>query len=249
MSKLAVSIVQFNITWKEKLTNFKRIEEMLHGIDSELVVLPELFQTGFCTDDMSLAESMEGDTVSWMCTYSKKYKNAVCGSFLCQEKDQVFNRFVLVSDGEVVGHYDKTHLFGLGGEQEHISAGSNKVDMVVKGFKIRPLVCYDLRFSYTAFNDTEYDILLNVANWPSQRIAHWDTLLQARAIENQVFVLGCNRVGEQDGHFYPGHSSVYAPDGLQVAHSVKEEVITIALDKKQIEETRTKLPFLQDRRM
>ncbi|MFB1003675.1 MAG: nitrilase-related carbon-nitrogen hydrolase, partial [Bacteroidia bacterium] len=94
MSKLAVSIVQFNITWKEKLTNFERIEEMLHGIDSELVVLPELFQTGFCTDDMSLAESMEGDTVSWMCTYSKKYKNAVCGSFLCQEKDQVFNRFV-----------------------------------------------------------------------------------------------------------------------------------------------------------
>ena len=139
MSKLAVSIVQFNISWKEKQTNFKRIQEMLIGTEAELVVLPELFQTGFCIDDMSVAETMEGPTVSWMCAYSRMHKNAICGSFLCQDSDLVFNRFVLVSEGEIVGHYDKTHLFGLDGEQEYISAGSSKVDMVVKGFKIRPM--------------------------------------------------------------------------------------------------------------
>ncbi|MGB0851454.1 MAG: nitrilase-related carbon-nitrogen hydrolase, partial [Bacteroidia bacterium] len=158
-------------------------------------------------------------------------------------------RFVLVSQGEVVGFYDKTHLFSLSQEEEHISAGNTKADMVLKGFKIRPIICYDLRFPYTAFNDTEYDILLNVASWPSQRIAHWDSLLAARSIENQAFVIGCNRVGEQAGHFYPGHSSVYAPDGEQLIHSVKEELLCLTLNKETLENVRKKIPFLKDRRM
>jgi predicted amidohydrolase len=208
-----------------------------------------MFNTGYHTNDVKLAETMGGTTVEWMKSLSSAKSIAICGSFLCSEEELITNRFVLVSDGEVVGFYDKTHLFSPAQEEEHISAGNTKADMVFQGFKIRPIVCYDLRFPYTAFNDTEYDVLINVASWPSQRIAHWDTLLKARAIENQAYVLGCNRVGEQDGHYYPGHSSAYSPNGDQVVHSVKEEIISLILSKSEVEEVRTKMPFLKDRRM
>jgi predicted amidohydrolase len=251
---MKVSIVQFDIASKDKEANFNKIEQLISETQSDLVVLPEMFNTAYHTDDITLAEPMDGKTIAWMQKQTKSNDNAMCGSLLIGEERHIFNRFVMVSGGEVVGHYDKTHLFGMAGEQEQITAGNVKADMVVQGFKIRPIVCYDLRFSYTSFNDTEYDILLNVASWPSQRIAHWDALLHARAIENQAYVIGCNRVGEQvmvDGKkvHYPGHSAAYAPDGEQLAHSVKEEVITATLDKKVIKNTRTKLPFLKDRRM
>lgn len=254
LAKMNVSIVQFNITTKDKAANLAKIEKLLNGVNSDLVVLPEMFNTAYHTDDITLAEPMDGKTITWMQEQTKVNDNAMCGSLLIGEERQIFNRFVMVSGGEVVGHYDKTHLFGMAGEEEQITAGNVKADMVVNGFKIRPIICYDLRFPYTSFNDTEYDILLNVASWPSQRIAHWDSLLQARAIENQAYVIGCNRVGEQvmaDGKkaHYPGHSSVYAPDGEQLIHSVKEEVLTVELDKEVITETRAKLPFLKDRRM
>jgi len=251
---MKVSIVQFDIIAKDKQANFAKIEQLVGDIASDLVVLPEMFNTAYYTDDTSLAESMEGQTIAWMQDQTKASENAMCGSLLIEEEGQIYNRFVMVSGGDVVGHYDKTHLFAMSGEEKHITAGNVKADMVVNGFKIRPMVCYDLRFPYTSFNDTEYDVLLNVASWPSQRIVHWDTLLQARAIENQAYVMGCNRVGEQvmetgQKAHYPGHSAVYAPDGEQLAHAVKERVLSVELDKKAIEDTRTKLPFLKDRRM
>jgi len=251
---MQVAIVQFNIAWKDKQANFSKIEELLKGTKADFVVLPEMFQTGFCTDDASLAETMEGESIEWMKSLSKQMDAALCGSLLIEDLGIVYNRLIMASKGELVGHYDKSHLFGMGGEQEYIAAGNSKVDMIVQDFKIRTTICYDLRFPYTSFNDSEYDILLNVANWPSARIAHWDALLQARAIENQAYVIGCNRVGEQIGKdgkafYYPGHSSVYSSSGEQLAHSLKEEVIEISLDKKEIETTREKLPFLKDRRM
>lgn len=251
---MQVSIVQYNIAAKDKQANFKKVEELLSDVSADLVVLPEMFNTGFVTDDSSLVEDMNGPTIQWLIAQSKERETAICGSLLSREEGVVYNRFLMVSNGEIVGHYDKTHLFSMAGEQEYIQAGNIKADMVVNGFKIRPTICYDLRFPYTSFNDTEYDILLNVASWPSQRIAHWDALLQARAIENQAYVLGCNRVGEQtmnDGKatYYPGHSSAYAPDGERLAHEVKEGVIQVVLDKNVITETREKLPFLKDRRM
>jgi predicted amidohydrolase len=251
---MKVSIVQINIKSKDIEANLGRIEELTKSNDSDLVVLPEMFNTGYFANDETLAESMEGKTLAWMQRVTKANKNAMCGSLLISEEDQIFNRFVMVSNGDVVGHYDKTHLFGMANEQENITAGNVKADMVVNGFKIRPIICYDLRFPYTSFNDSEYDVLLNVASWPSQRIAHWDALLQARAIENQAYVIGCNRVGEQvladdKIFYYPGHSSAYAPNGEQLAHSVKEEVVTVSLDKSVIEYTRNLLPFLKDRRM
>ena len=254
MSILKVAITQFNIAWKDKQANFTKIEELLAGKQADLVVLPEMFQTGFCTDDPTIAETMEGKSIVWMQEFSKQMDAAVCGSLVIKEEGAIYNRLIMASKGEVVGHYDKTHLFGMGAEPEHIAPGSSKVDMVVQDFKIRTTVCYDLRFPYTSFNDSEYDILLNVANWPSARIAHWDALLQARAIENQAFVIACNRVGEQvytedKKSHYPGHSGVYGPDGERLVHSVKEEVLTLTITQEVIATTRKQLPFLTDRRM
>ncbi len=253
MSKLKVSILQYNISWKDKSSNFLKITTLLSDVKSDLVVLPEMFQTGFCVDDISIAETMEGQSVSFLKKASLEFDLALCGSFLYLENASFFNRFVVVSEGEVVGYYDKVHLFSLGGEHNHISAGGTKVDFVLKGFKFRPIVCYDLRFPYLAYNDTEYDVLLCVANWPSVRIAHWDTLLHARSIENQAYVVGCNRVGEQpasDGsYFYPGHSSAYTPNGKQLVHSHKEEIITFEISKDSVAQIRESLPFLGDRKM
>jgi len=249
MSSLTISLVQYNIAWKNKEANFDKISALCSDSATDMIVLPEMFQTGFCIDDVSQAESMEGKSVSWLIEFTTKHQNAICGSILIKEEEHVFNRFILVSKGEVVGYYDKTHVFVLGGEHKHITPGNTKADMVLNGFKIRPIVCYDLRFPYTSFNDTEYDLLINTANWPSTRILHWDALLQARSIENQAYVIGCNRVGEQDGIFYPGHSSAYAPSGEKIVHSVKEEILTFTINKKAIEDTRNELPFLQDRRM
>jgi predicted amidohydrolase len=250
---MKVALVQFNIASKDKKANFDRVSDLLGDTRADLIILPEMFNTAFEVEDLTLAEPLEGESIAFIKKLSLSHKAAVCASLMIDDQGVVFNRFVLVAEGELVGHYDKAHLFGMGGEAENLVPGSTKVDMVVQGFKIRPIICYDLRFPYSSFNDSDYDILLNVANWPSGRIGHWDTLLQARAIENQAFVIGCNRVGEQlqgdTTYFYPGHSSVYTPGGERLAHSIKEEVIFCEIDKQKIEETRNKLPFLKDRRM
>ncbi|NNJ54578.1 MAG: nitrilase family protein [Bacteroidia bacterium] len=249
MPSLKVAILQYNISWKNKAENFNKIKEMISEIDAELVVLPEMFQTGFCIDDKLIAETMEGETIQFLKAESKAKGISFCGSFLCVDNNSYFNRFVMVSDGDVVGHYDKVHLFGLGGETAFIEAGNTKVDFAFRDFKIRPMVCYDLRFPYLSFNDSEYDLLICVANWPSQRIAHWDALLKARSIENQVYVIASNRVGEVDGHFYPGHSCAYKPNGELLVHSHKEEVIQFEISKEEVTKTREKHPFIKDRKM
>ena len=249
-----VSIVQLDITAKNTKANFVKIEALLADCTSDLVVLPEMFSTGYFTDDTTLAQPMNGEIISWMLDYSQRHSTAICGSLLCLENGELFNRFVMVSQGEILGHYDKAHLFSMANENVHFTPGNTKVDMVLNGFKIRPIICYDLRFPYSSFNDSEYDILINVASWPSQRIGHWDALLRARAIENQAYVIGCNRVGEQihsedKKSHYPGHSGVYGPDGERLVHSVKEEVLTLTITQEVIATTRKQLPFLTDRRM
>lgn len=249
MDELKISILQYNIAWCNKERNFTYLNDKLKGISTDLVVLPEMFQTGFCVDDKCIAETMDGETIHWLQDASLHFNTAICGSFLYEENGLYTNRFLMVKNGEVVGFYDKVHLFTMGKENAFLSAGNTKVDMVLNGFKIRPIICYDLRFPYVSFNDSEFDVLLVVANWPSQRIAHWDALLHARSIENQCFTVACNRIGEHDGHFYPGHSSAYAPNGERLLHSHKEEVQHLQISKQTIADTRTKLPFLADRKM
>jgi predicted amidohydrolase len=247
MSYLNTSIVQFNIEWKNKEANFSKIKEMISDLQSDLIVLPEMFQTGFCVDDVSLAETIDGETIAFLIELSIEKDACIVGSFLCNSGGSIVNRFIAVSKGEIIHYYDKIHLFKMGDEHKHIAPGDGVSDFELNGFKIRPLICYDLRFPYASFNSSNYDILMYVANWPSQRIAHWDALLAARAIENQAFVIACNRVGEQDGHFYPGHSSAYSPTGEQLEHAHKEEVIEVKIEKILVHKTREKLPFLKDR--
>jgi omega-amidase len=246
MPSLQVALVQYNIAFENKAANFSKILEAIKDVDCDLVVLPEAFQTGCCVGETWMAEEMDGETMTFLKELSSSKNAAVCGSFFCMEGRSCFNRFVVVKEGEVIAKYDKIHLFKMGDEDKSITAGTQTIDFELNGFKIRPVVCYDIRFPYVCYNDTMYDVLVCSANWPSQRIEHWDTLLKARAIENQSFVLGCNRIGEYKDMFYPGHSSVYSPIGERVAFSYKKDVVLYELTKEVIEETRSKLPFISD---
>lgn len=243
---MRVALVQFNIQWKDKAANFKRIKELVEDVEADLFVLPETFQTGFAVKHPELAEEIDGETIAFLQEISKAKNSCFVGSFLCKAGEQVVNRFVAINAGEIVHYYDKIHLFIMGEEDKYISSGDGVADFDLNGFKIRPLVCYDLRFPYVSHNTSSYDILLYVANWPSKRISHWDALLAARAIENQAYVIACNRVGEQDGYFYPGHSSVISPTGDAIVHTHKEEVVIVEIDKTVVDKTREKLPFLSD---
>ncbi|MFY0643537.1 MAG: nitrilase family protein [Bacteroidia bacterium] len=251
MSTLNVSLLQFDIAWKDKSTNFNKIETMAKSIErTDLILLPEMFQTGFSVEYPEQAEKMDGESISFMTRLAKKHRCMVGGSIMVNLHGQLVNRFIVSDGSDVIGIYDKQHLFKLSEENKHFTAGNSEVDIVIKGFKCRLIVCYDLRFPYLSFNDTDYDILLVVANWPVKRIKHWDRLLQARAIENQAYVVGVNRVGvDPDGHQYPGHSSVYGPDGKRLLRFLGEEVQTLTLDKEQIDYQRSKLPFIKDRRV
>lgn len=251
---LKIAVVQYPIWWKDKLANFGKVRELLSTTEADLIVLPEMFQTGFCVDDVSLAEGENGETTQFLALTSSEKRCAIAGSFLFTDGDKIYNRLAMFKDGNLVGYYDKVHLFNYANEGEYISSGGVKADFVLNGFKIRPIICYDLRFPYSCFNDSEYDVLLCCANWPSARIHHWDTLLAARAIENQAYVVACNRVGEQPAKedkviYYPGHSSIYHPNGSLLAKSHKQEVVEIELSKEVIEQTRASLPFLKDRKV
>lgn len=246
MEELKIAIIQYNIIQDNKNANFSKIEEAVHGIRCDLIVLPEVFQTGFCVENTWHAEPMDGRTIEFLKHLANTTGAVVCGSFFCMANRECVNRFVALKNDEIICTYDKVHLFKMGNEHQFITPGSERAHFEVNGFSIRPIVCYDLRFPYICYNDTNYDVLLCPANWPSKRIRHWDALLEARAIENQAYVIGANRIGECGGMFYPGHSSVFNPKGERVAFSYKKSVIEYTLHKKDIEATRSQLPFLDD---
>lgn len=254
MSMLKIAVLQYPIRWKDKHANFSVINEMMDGKEADLIVLPEMFQTGFCIDDPEQAEELHKETLRYMANLGKHHNAGVVGSFMEKEQDHLYNTMVLVEEGEVKGTYRKRHLFSYGREDHYISEGDRHEDFNFRGFKIRPIICYDLRFPYVCYNHTDYDMLVCCANWPSARIQHWDALLAARAIENQAYVVACNRVGEQPAKednviYYPGHSSIYHPNGSVLAKSHKQEVLEIELSKEVIEQTRASLPFLKDRKV
>jgi omega-amidase len=277
MSSLSITLIQSNLHWEDKAANLQMLEEKLKSIKekTEVVVLPEMFSTGFSMKPEVLAETMEGPTVQWMKRVSAEKKIILAGSFICQGENpeipgqtetvgpDYYNRLVWVLPNGQFGVYDKRHLFAFAGEDDHFSAGTKRLIASVKGWKINLLVCYDLRFPVWARQtsppaplsageglggEAEYDVLIYVANWPEKRIHAWKTLLQARAIENQCYVVGVNRVGT-DGNdiYYSGESMVIDPMG-EVLYTKKDEedVFTITLDKKQLLEIREKLPFLKD---
>ena len=209
---MKITLVQDIIHWADKTANLQRTEKQLAELagKTDLVVLPEMFTTGFCTDQLELAETMEGETVHTLQKWAQTYNLAITGSFIANENDKIFNRgFFVFPDGKIETA-DKRHLFSIGGEDLYFSTGAKKLIINYCGFNIRLLVCYDVRFPVWARNvNNEYDLLIYVANFPKSRINNWDILLQARAVENQAYVCGVNCVGTDGlGIDYNGHSTL-----------------------------------------
>ena len=255
MSTLTITTIQSNLIWEEKAANLRMLEQKIVGIEekTEIVVLPEMFSTGFSMKPELLAETMDGETIEWMKRVSRENSIILTGSVMIKEEENYFNRLVWMLPNGQYGYYDKRHLFAFGEEDKHYSAGNKRLIASVKGWKINLQVCYDLRFPVWARQNAneegaEYDVLIYVANWPERRSHAWKTLLCARAIENQCYVVGVNRVGSDANNiYYSGNSLVIDPLGQVLYHMADEEdVNTITLQKEMLDDVRSKFPFWKD---
>ncbi|WP_299182452.1 amidohydrolase [uncultured Aquimarina sp.] len=249
---LNVALIQSHLAWENPVQNRAVFEQKINTIDTEvdLIILPEMFTTGFTMNVIDVAESMKGETINWLQRLAKEKTCAIAGSIIVKDGENYFNRFLFVSSDGTIQKYDKHQLFTLAKEQEVFTAGNDEVIITYKGWKIKPQVCYDLRFPVWARNTSGYDVLLYVASWPKPRVNAWDALLKARAIENMSYCIGVNRVGlDGKGYEYNGHSAVYDVLGHSVLEEnpvEKEAILYTTLNKSYIERVREKLPFLAD---
>lgn len=248
---MRISVVQSDLKWEDKDANFHGIEKLILPLESktDLIVLPEMFSTGFSMSVNDLAEEADGKTFKWLVKTSLKGKFAICGSYIVKEKDKFYNRFVFVFPGSGHSYYDKRHLFSMGGEDKFFFPGSERLVFNYMGFRISPYVCYDLRFPVWSRNRNEYDLAIYCANWPRPRINVWNVLLQARAIENQCYVAGCNRIGTDGMHIsYNGSSGIINPRGeiIESAKDDEEVVITAELSLSELSDFRKKFDTLKD---
>jgi omega-amidase len=305
MSTLTITTIQADLRWEDKAANLRRFEEKILGITgpTEIVVLPEMFSTGFIMNPQALAEKMDGPTLAWMKTIAAEKRIILTGSIIIEEGGHYFNRLIWMLPNGQYGYYDKRHRFAFAGEDDQYTAGRKRLIASVKGWKILLLVCYDLRFPVWSRQmpgipgaglpgaagdqragtvsggragtqgaaglpvdgpdkeidgpvtdgtgeapDLEYDLILYVANWPERRSHAWKTLLQARAIENQSFVVGVNRVGMDGNNIYhSGDSMIIDPMGEVLSlESNKETVFTHTLRKERLDEVRSRFPFWRD---
>jgi predicted amidohydrolase len=259
MSTLHITTLQADLVWENKSANLRYFEDQIlnHVGATEVIVLPEMFSTGFTMRPELFAEPMEGETIGWMSDLSRRKKAIITGSLIVSEGGGYFNRLVWMQPDGQYGHYDKRHLFSLAGEEKHYKAGSKKRIASVKGWKINLQVCYDLRFPVWARQPPQgngtadiprYDVLLYVANWPEKRNHAWKTLLVARAIENQCYVVGVNRVGNDgNGIYHSGDSLVVDPQGQILYHAAdRPDTHGMLLQKSTLDETRKALSFLDD---
>lgn len=249
-SSLRVALLQTDLVWQNASANrmhFSKLFSQLAAVD--LVVLPETFNSGFSMQSSLIAETMQGDTVLWLQQQATLYQFAICGSLAIQTGQGVCNRLLWVQpDGEVY-YYDKRHLFRMGAEHQHYVAGSQRQIVHYRGFRLNLQICYDLRFPVFARNQGDYDVLIYVANWPAARRQVWRTLLAARAIENQAYVLGCNRVGiDGNGLEYSGDSVVlnYLGEPLAAAHEGEAAVLLATLELDALQQGRQKFPVALD---
>jgi predicted amidohydrolase len=247
---MKIALIQTRLEWENSSANRTRFSDKINSLENaDLIVLPEMFSTGFTMHPSSVAESMDGETVTWMKKMAIEKGIAICGSVVISEQDKYYNRLLFVLPSGEIRKYDKRHLFTLAGEDKAYTAGTERLIVEYKGFRICPLICYDLRFPVFSRNTENYDLLLYVANWPEPRIAAWDTLLRARAIENMSFVSGVNRVGkDNNGHNYIGHSQAFDALGNSLLDaSESDEILIVGLNKNALLETRQKFGFLNDR--
>jgi omega-amidase len=268
MSTLSITTIQSGLAWENKEANLEMFDTRIRNLQGkkEIVILPEMFSTGFSMNPALLAETMDGPTVNWMRRISAEQKIILTGSVIIEENGAFYNRLIWMLPNGNFGYYDKRHLFAYAGEDKFYTPGTKRLIASVKGWKVNLQICYDLRFpvwarqSDSSFEQVplppeqrknkgvEYDLLIYVANWPEKRIHAWKTLLQARAIENQCYVVGVNRVGKDGNNIYhSGDSMVIDPLGeVLYTKSHEEDIYSIILDKTKLEDLRSKLPFLND---
>lgn len=256
MPSLTITTIQTNLIWENKEANLRQLADKIYSIEerTEIVVLPEMFSTGFTMQPQLFAEETGGETVEWMKRIAADKRIILTGSLIIKEDDKFYNRLIWMLPNGDYGFYNKRHLFAYAGEQEHYTAGNKRLIASVKGWKINLQVCYDLRFPVWArqhmgeHSTPEYDVLIYVANWPERRSHAWKTLLCARAIENQCFVVGVNRVGADGNKInHSGNSLIIDPLGEVLYHKADEEdIFTITLERERLEEVRTKFPFWRD---
>lgn len=251
---LHISIVQMDLAWESPAENLRKAEALLeqHVVTTDLIVLPEMFSTGFSMKPQRIAEEMHGPTMVWMRKLAAHYNALVVGSMIIHEEGNYYNRFLAMDSFGLVHQYDKIKLFSMTGEDVAYTAGGSLIPFEWKGWRVLPQVCYDLRFpEQVRVRDEKgeyaYDLLVYVANWPSVRAVHWDTLLKARAIENQCNVVACNRIGEdKNGLHYNGHSAAIGPQGEQLAFSEGETVLEVSIEAGPMEAWRAKFPANRD---
>ncbi len=252
---LTLTLIQTQLAWQDKKTNLRLLEEKIESIpdSAEVVILPEMFSTGFCMEPQLLAETISGPTMEWMKDISRRHSVILTGSIIIEEEGRYYNRLVWMQPDGRYGYYDKRHLFAYAGENITYTPGNKRLVASVKGWRIHLQVCYDLRFPVWTRQQShdqqpEYDILVNVANWPQKRIHAWKTLLCARAIENQCYTIGVNRVGDDGNNIYhSGNSLVIDPLGEVLYHMADEEdIFTITLQKQKLQEVRERFPFWKD---
>ena len=252
MNDLRATLVQTSIVWEDPTANRARYDDLLAGLagTTDLVVLPEMFTTGFTMNPAPNAETMEGATVEWLRDTAARLEAVVTGSIVIAAEGGYYNRLLWMHPDGKLQTYDKRHRFAMAGEDEHYRAGNRRMIAEVRGWRVCPLVCYDLRFPVWSRNDDAYDLLLYTANWPDRRAYDWNTLLRARAIENQSYVVAVNRIGtDAAGHTYAGDSCVIDPGWRKTLYhaEAREEVHTEVLSADHLREVRGKLPFLRDR--
>jgi predicted amidohydrolase len=248
---MKIALIQTSLIWENPNENRRLIQYKINAISQyvDLIVLPEMFTSGFTMNPKNVAETMQGETILWLQDLAKAKNCAITGSLVIEENGKYFNRLVFVFPNGKIQYYDKRHLFTLAGEDKVYTAGTEKLIVEYKGFKICPLICYDLRFPVFSRNVEDYDLLIYVANWPKPRVNAWDILLKARAVENMSYVVGVNRVGlDCNNHQYNGHSQAIDFLGnCMIEPYETEDIFIVELNKEKILETRSKLAFLNDK--
>ncbi|WP_340112434.1 amidohydrolase [Maribellus mangrovi] len=249
MQNLKITIIQPNIFWEDIQANLDKYKTIISGIhETDVIVLPEMFTTGFSMKIDKLKESMDGPGVSWMKQLAKEKQAAVVGSLIIDENEKVYNRAVWAFPNGSLSVYDKHHLYTMGQEADHYTAGTTKTIIEYKGWKFCPLICYDLRFPVWARNAEDYDVLIYMANWPSPRHHVWKNLLTARAIENQSYCIGCNRTdSDGTGLSYLGDSALVSPKGFAEFMGEQELVQTFEISYSELHDFRKSFPLLNDR--
>jgi predicted amidohydrolase len=249
--KIRITLAQVNLLWESPGENLKYLDDKIEKLSepTDIIILPETFTSGFSMNPNQLAETMNGQSVEWMRQIAKRTNAAICGSLIIRDKDLFYNRFVFAKpDGEII-HYDKRHLFSMGGEKSVFTAGNERIIINYLGWRIGLYVCYDLRFPVWCRNRNDTDLMLFTANWPMSRSIVWNTLLRARAIENQVYVAGVNRIGSDgNGIKYLGESQLINPYGKPIFEPIieEEDLFSCEISLPELNDFRLKFQVAED---